>query len=234
MLFVQLRYGVCYSKPQLCKNTMQWQSVGQMRTFPECVSAQAQFINLPTALFSLVRMWPKGNKKQKTNKLSPQARYIHLNTHTHTLTRHCKHSSSSFPLECVHFLNSVLGLFTNSSNCLSGMCFLIFGLKFSVSPFTLRQRAWRWRKRNHTHAHSKIGHGFPVEKPNIFILGWVSWLWEAAEMEDDSCRSCDIEGRVDAGPFSTTCTRFNATFYRSELETTVSPLCSVNNISTIL
>ncbi len=63
-----------------------------------------------------------------------------------------------------------------------------------------------------SHTHSKIGHEFPVEKPNIFSLRWVSWLWDAAEMADDSCRSCKLKGCVHTWPFPTTCTNISMHF----------------------
>lgn len=104
---------------------------------------------------------------------------IQLKTHTFIKETnnpsHRKHSSSffllslqSFPLECVRFLNFVLDLFTNSSNCLWGMCFLIFGLKFPVSLFTLRQRAWRWQKRNRTHT-VKLDMGSLWRSPTFLV-----------------------------------------------------------------
>ncbi len=126
----------------------------------------------------------KGKNKHAFTTGSQQrgdTRWAKIQLKTHTFIKetnnpsHRKHSSSffllslqSFPLECVRFLNFVLDLFTNSSNCLWGMCFLIFGLKFPVSLFTLRQRAWRWQKRNRTHT-VKLDMGSLWRSPTFLV-----------------------------------------------------------------
>lgn len=152
----------------------------------------------------------KGKNKHAFTTGSQQrgdTRWAKIQLKTHTFIKetnnpsHRKHSSSffllslqSFPLECVRFLNFVLDLFTNSSNCLWGM-FSHIWFEVPCFPFHPPTESMEVAEKK-SHTHSKIGHGFPVEKPNIFSLRWVSWLWDAAEMEDDSCRSCKLKGCV--------------------------------------